>query len=210
MATGRRSDCHPTLQRYDALDRPGSGATREAPCGCARPIPPRRHDSSPRPARPARRRAPRRGLPPTSRARGRTPTADPTSTCPTARTPGTRRRRAAGLDPRGRATRPHVVGPARMGPRPDGAMVDASGRCPQHGQAQPSTPRSCPTGPSVPTSPIRHIERTPEPWPSDRGIGDRHLAGLPIVPVARSLSGLVCKFVRGQGRCSDQALGSAR
>jgi hypothetical protein len=26
----------------------------------------------------------------------------------------------------------------------------------------------------------------------------------------RRLSGLVCKFVRGQGRCSDQALGSAR
>jgi hypothetical protein len=49
-----------------------------------------------------------------------------------------------------------------MGPRPDdGAMVDTSGRV--YGTTGSSlTPRSCPTGLSVPTSPIRHIEREPE------------------------------------------------
>jgi hypothetical protein len=42
----------------------------------------------------------------------------------------------------------------------------------------------------------------------DRQGGGAEAAAHPFVWV--SLSGLVCKFVRGQDRCSDQAVGSPR
>jgi putative transposase len=45
-----------------------------------------------------------------------------------------------------------------------------------------------------------------------RGLVARGLGGVRLVTsdAHQGLSGLVCKFVRGQGRCWDQALGSAR
>lgn len=66
-ATGRRPGCHRNRQRY-AVDRPGSGATREAPCGCARPILPRRHDSSSQACASRSTSSASQGLPPTPRA----------------------------------------------------------------------------------------------------------------------------------------------
>jgi hypothetical protein len=96
MATGRRSGCLETFNgttRWIGSAQERLERHRAAALGRSRRAATIR---APRPARPARRRAPRRGLPPTPRARGRTPTAGPTSVCPTARTPATRPRRAAG------------------------------------------------------------------------------------------------------------------